>query len=269
MNLELKDKNLLITGGSSGIGKGIATVLAQEGVNLAIASRNPDPEAIEELRRYGTKVIAIRADVSKQDQAVGMVKEAIEKLGHLDFYVNNAAWAWHQPVTKIDSESWQNTLNTNLTGAMWACQTVSQHMIKRGKGGGIVIISSTCKYTLGYTETAYRVSKFGLEALLQNLAAELAPFGIRVNMVTPGHYVTRLTSWDRIDRAKTERFRDKYIPMRRFGNPIEVGGAVVFLLSEVMSSYITGADIVVDGGMHLQPVNILTDEEIRAFNEES
>ena len=267
MDLGLSGKNLLITGGSSGIGKGIATVLAKEGVNLAVASRNPDPEAIEELKSYGTRVEPVRADVSREEQAVGMVEEAVRIFGHLDYYVNNAAWAWHQPITKIDSESWYNTLNTNLTGAMWACRTVARHMISRAAGGGMVIISSTCKYTMGYTETAYRVSKFGLEAVLQNLAAELAPFGIRVNMVTPGHYVTRLTSWDRLDKAATERFRDTYIPMRRFGNPVEVGGAVAFLLSDVMSSYVTGADIAVDGGLHLQPVNVITDEEIRAFNE--
>jgi NAD(P)-dependent dehydrogenase (short-subunit alcohol dehydrogenase family) len=120
MDLEIKGKNCLVTGGASGIGKGIATILAQEGVNLAIASRNPEAKAIEELRAYGTKVESISADVSKEEQAVGMVEKAIEIFGHLDFFVNNAAWAWHEPVTRIDTESWFNTLNTNLSGAMWA-----------------------------------------------------------------------------------------------------------------------------------------------------
>jgi len=265
MDLGLSGKYALITGGSSGIGKGIARVLAQEGVNLGIASRNPDPQAIEELRACGVRVEAIRADVSKEEQAVGMVEEAIKRFGHLDFYINNAAWTWHQPITKIDSESWFNTLNTNLCGAMWASRTVARHMIRRGQGS-IVIVSSTCKFTPGYGETAYRVSKFGLTALMQNLCIELAPFGIRVNMVTPGHYVTRMTGWDRLDKAKVEKFRDQYIPMRRYGEPVEVGGAVALLLSDKVSGYTTGADIVIDGGLQHSPVKVISDEEIRALN---
>ena len=153
MDLGIGGKNCLITGGSSGIGFGVAKVLAQEGVNLAIASRNPDPKAIQELKSHGTNVVAISADVSKEDQAVGMVEEAIEKLGHLDFYVNNAAWTWHEPITKISSESWYKTINTNLSGAMWACRTAAKHMVER-QSGNIIIMSSTSKFTPGYTETS-------------------------------------------------------------------------------------------------------------------
>ena len=266
MNLEIAGKNCLITGGSSGIGLGIAKVLAREGVNLAIASRNPDSTAIEELKSYGINVVAISADVSKIDQAVGMVEEAIEKMGHLDFYVNNAAWSWHQPITKIDEEAWYNTINTNLSGAVFACRTAARHMTERGQGS-FVIISSTSKYTPGYTETAYRCSKMGLNALMQNLATELAPFGIRSNMVTPGHYVTRMTGWDRLEKKLVEKFRDNYIPMRRFGETEEVGYSVALLLSDKCSGYTTGADIVIDGGLSLGPVKVVSDEEIRGLNE--
>lgn len=267
MDLGLAGKNLLITGGSSGIGKGIATILAQEGINLAVASRNPDPITIEELRTYGTRVEVIRADVSKEKHAVRMVEEAIIKFGHLDFFINNAAWTWHQPITKIDSESWYNSINTNLAGAMWACQTAARHMIRR-RQGGIVIVSSTAKFTPRYGETSYRVSKFGLTALMQNLCIELAPYGIRVNMVTPGHYVTRMTGWNRLDKKKVEQFRDNYIPMRRFGEPTEVGGAVALLLSDKVSNYTTGADIVIDGGLQHSPIKVISDDEINALNEQ-
>ena len=267
MDLKLQGKNALITGGASGIGLGIARALANEGVNLAIASRNPDPEAIAELKRTGVQVEAIAADVSREEHAVGMVEEAVKRFGELDFYVNNAAWAWHQPVTRLESQAWFDTLNTNLSAAMWACRTAARHMIPR-RCGGIVIISSTAKFTVGFGEVAYRASKFGLEALMQNLCVELAPFGIRVNMVTPGHYVTRLTGWDRLDRAKVEQFRDRYIPLRRFGETRELGPAVAFLLSDAVSSYTTGADIVVDGGLHHSPINVISDEEIMALNEQ-
>ena len=266
MDLAIAGKTCLITGGSSGIGLGIAKVLAKEGVNLAIASRNPDPKAIEELKAIGVDVVAVSADVSKEENAVRMVEEAIEKLGHLDFYVNNAAWTWHEPITKLCSESWYSTINTNLSGAVFACRTAARHMVQRGQGS-FVIISSTSKFTPGYTETAYRCSKMGLNALMQNLATELAPFGIRSNMVTPGHYVTRMTGWDRLDKKLVEKFRDNYIPMRRYGETEEVGSAVALLLSDKCSGYTTGADIVIDGGLSLSPIKVVSDDEIRGLNE--
>ena len=192
METGLKGKNALITGGSSGIGKGIAVVLAGEGVNLAIASRNPDLEAIKEIESHGVQCVRICADVSKEDQVVRMVDEAVERLGHLDFYINNAAWTWHQPITKLESENWYNTLNTNLSAAMWAAREVAKHMIPR-RSGAIVIIGSTVRFFPAYAETSYRVSKMGLKMLMEQLTIELAPYGIRVNMVTPGHYKTRMT----------------------------------------------------------------------------
>ena len=265
MDLEISGKNCLITGGSSGIGFGIAKVLAEEGVNLAIASRTPDPKAIEELKGYGVNVISVSADVSVEENAVRMVEESIQGLGHLDFYVNNAAWTWHEPITKLTSESWHSTINTNLSGAVFACRTAARHMIQRGQGA-FVIISSTSKYTPGYTETSYRCSKMGLNALMQNLATELAPFGIRSNMVTPGHYVTRMTGWDRLDKKLVEQFRDNYIPMRRYGETQEVGYTVALLLSDKCSGYTTGADVVIDGGLSLGPVKVVSDDEIKSLN---
>ena len=134
MELGLRGKTALITGGASGIGRGIATVLAEEDVALAIASRNPDTAVIEELVEKGIRCVRIQADVSQEDQVQAMVAQAINELGHLDFYVNNAAWSWHQPVTKIDSESWYNTINTNLSACVWACREVCRHMIEHGGG---------------------------------------------------------------------------------------------------------------------------------------
>ena len=267
MDLQIAGKNALITGGSSGIGAGIAMALAEEGVDLAIASRNPDPKTIEQLRQRGVRVEAVSADVSREDQAVGMVERVIEKFGHLDFYVNNAAWTWHQPVTKIDSEAWCNTINTNLSGAVWVCRTISRHMIER-RQGSIVIVGSTARFAPAYCETSYRISKIGLKVLMENLCIELSPFGIRVNMVTPGHFVTRMTGWDRLDKGKTETFRDTCIPMRRFGTCAEVGPAVTFLLSEKTSSYVTGAEIVVDGGLQHRPITVISDDEIQSLNEQ-
>ncbi len=262
MDLGLKGKNALVTGGASGIGRGICLVLAEEGVNLAIASRNPDPAVIEEIASTGVRCIRISADVSQEENAVRMVREAIEGLGHLDYYVNNAAWTWHQPFTKITSESWYKTLDTNLSGCMWACREVAKHMIPR-RSGNIVIIGSTVRFFPAFRETSYRVSKMGLRMLMQNLAIELAPYGIRVNMVTPGHYVTRMTSGISED---VEQKMLKIIPAHRFGEVKEVGYAVAFLLSNRVSGYTIGGDLVIDGGLTLNPLPIYTEEEVFNFN---
>jgi len=258
----LRGKTALITGGSSGIGKGIAMALAGEGVHLAIASRNPAPAAIADLEEQGVRVLRICVDVSAEEQVVRMVQEAVDGLGHLDFYVNNAAWTWHQPITKLESEAWYNTLNTNLSAAMWATREVSKHMIQR-RSGAVVIIGSTVRFFPAYAETSYRVSKMGLKMLMEQLTIELAPYGIRVNTVTPGHYKTRMTG--SVPEEIEEKLKD-IIPLHRFGQPIEVGNAVAFLLSERLSGYTVGADIVIDGGLTMNPLHFRTRQDIDNLN---
>lgn len=262
METELRGKKALITGGASGIGLGIATVLAEEGVDLAIASRNPDAAVIEELKQKAIRCVAIQADVSQEPQVEAMVAKAISELGHLDFYINNAAWTWHQPITKIDSESWYKTINTNLSACVWACREVCRHMIARG-GGSIVIIGSTARLTTSYREAAYRISKTALHILMENLAIEMAPYGIRVNMVTPGHFLTRLTG---NVPPEIERKMLELIPAHRFGKTTEIGYAVAMLLSDRLSGYTTGADLVIDGGLTLNPLPLYSEEEIRNMN---
>jgi glucose 1-dehydrogenase len=259
----LAGKTCLITGGSTGIGLGIARALAREGVHMAVASRNPDADGMTELSQLSDgHAIAIKSDVSSEDGAVGMVKEAIERLGHLDLFVNNAVGAWHQPVTKITSEAYYNTINTNLTSCVWAGREISKHMIAR-RSGSILIVNSTVRFAPAYRETSYRISKMGLKMLTETLAIELAPFGIRVNLLTPGHYPTRLTSG--IPPQIEEKLKAQ-IPLRRFGNPDECGPAAVLLLSDKLSGYTTGTDITIDGGMAIRPLMLISDDEIAKLN---
>ena len=262
MDLGLRGKTALITGGASGIGQGIAQVLAAEGVNLAIASRNPDPAVIDALRATGVRCIAIPTDVSQEAQVVAMVEQAITALGQLDCFINNAAWIWRQPVTQIDAAAWSNTINTNLAACVWACREVAQAMIAR-RQGSIVIIGSTARFTMAYGEALYRLSKVGLHSYMQNLALEMAPYGIRVNMVTPGHFKTRMTG--NIPAAVEDQLRG-LIPAHRFGQPTEVGNAVALLLSDRVSGYTYGADLVIDGGLSLQPLPLFAADEIYSLN---
>lgn len=263
MDTGLKDKTALVTGGSSGIGLGIAKALAREGVKLAIASRKPDPTALEKLRALGVEVMGIEADVSKEEMVINMVRKAIDSFGHLDFYVNNAAWSWHEPVTKLTTEAWMNTINTNLSGCVWACREVAKHMIAR-KEGSILIIGSTAAYHPLYTETAYRVSKTGLIAYMEVLAIELAPYGIRVNMVVPGAFLTRITK--AFFAGEKSKRLTKDIPLKRIGDPDEIGSSAALLLSDKLSSYTTGSILTIDGGIRLRPHQLLSDEDILKLN---
>ncbi len=258
----LRGKTALITGGASGIGLGIARALAREGVDLALASRAPDPVAVEDLRRLGVRTIGVAADVSREDQVVQMVRETIDELGHIDLYINNAAWAWHRPITRLDAESWARTIDTNLSACAWGSREVARHMVAR-RSGSILIIGSTAMVTPLYSETAYRVSKTGLMAMMEVLALELAPFGIRVNMIVPGHFVTRMTAGF---TGQPLEILKRQIPLRRTGQPDEVGPAAVLLLSDTLSPYTTGAALMVDGGLHLHPLPIYSDDEIVAMN---
>lgn len=262
MDTGLKGKNALITGGSSGIGRGIAEVLAEEGVNLVIASRNPDLNVIRQLAEKGIKCTKLNTDVSIEEQVINMVEQAIRELGHIDFYINNSAWAWHKPITKIDSDSWYKTLNTNLSSCMWACREVCKHMIENRKGS-IIIIGSTSRFNPAYKETSYRISKMGLKMYMQNLAIEMAPFGIRVNMITPGHFKTRMTADIPHD---IESNLKNIIPAQSFGNPLDVGYAAAFILSDKLSNYSYGTDLVIDGGLSLRPLDFFTNEEIKSMN---
>jgi NAD(P)-dependent dehydrogenase (short-subunit alcohol dehydrogenase family) len=264
MESQLAEKSALITGGSSGIGLGIALALAQEGANVAIASRKRDRQAEELLRATGVRVSALEVDVSQEAGVQRMVREAIEQLGSIDLFVNNAARALHQPITQIDSRSYQTILDTNLSACLWASREVARHMIARGAGGAMLIVGSTSLYTPGPMEAVYRITKFGLRSLNQSLAVELAPHGIRVNLLVPGHYRTRLTQG--IPAEMEQRIKHE-IPLRRFGEPSECGAAATFLLSSARAGYITGAELLVDGGLSLRPMFFGSDEQLRSLNE--
>ena len=262
MDSGLRGKTALVTAGGSGIGRAIALALAAEGVDVAIASRNPDTNTVREIEAQGVRALRLEVDLRHEQQAAGTMQQALDAFGHLDLYVNNAAWAWHQPVTQITSEAWFDTINTNLGACVWTCREASKHMIARG-GGGILIVGSTAQHARSYGEAAYHVSKAGLKVFMTALAVEMAPYGIRVNMLIPGHFPTKLTAHTPPD-VEARLIRE--IPLRRFGDPAECGGAAILLLSDKLSPYTTGAELVVSGGLHLRPLGLRSDEEIYNMN---
>jgi len=262
MDAGLRGKKCLITGGNTGIGFGIAKALAEEGVELAVAGNRHEPEAMAELAKLSSKAIFRMTDVSRESDAVAMVAWAFEALGGLDLYVNNAGRALPESVTKITSDAHYRTLDTNLTACIWACREVARTMIPR-RAGSILFTNSTVRVAYSYREASYRISKVGLKAYMESLAIELAPFGIRVNQLSPGHFRTPLTA---AVPPRVEAIMTSQIPLRRIAEPEEIGPAAVFLLSDRLSPYITGTDIVVDGGLSIRPLPIYSDDEIQKMN---
>lgn len=262
METGLAGRKGLITGGATGIGLGIARALAREGVQLVVVGLDHVPEAITELEKLNGRTIFLKVDVSEEPGAVDMVRQAIELMDGLDLYVNNAAWTWHEPITEVTSEAFYKSINTNLAACVWACREVSRYMIPR-RAGSVLIVGSTVRVCPSYREASYRISKMGLKTYMETLAIELAPYGIRVNMLTPGGVQTKMVS---NFTPQMEAVVTSVVPLRRFGKADEMGPAAVLLLSDRLSSYTTGADVVVDGGYALRPVPWFTDEELLRLN---
>ena len=248
--MHLSNRKALVTGGGRGIGRSISLRLAREGCSVVInyvKNRQKAEETAKEIKKSGHPVHVVRADVAKTGDAKRLIENAYEKLGGLDLLVNNAAVSFFQAWDEISEETWDRTIDTNLKGAFFCSKYAAEKMIASGNGGSIVNISSTNGRVAEADVLHYNASKGGLEMLTKSLAIELAPYGIRVNAVSPGLIETEHA----MAFLKDPAFREHYfhhIPLGRFGSPDECTGAVVFFASED-SSYITGQSLVIDGGL--------------------
>jgi 3-oxoacyl-[acyl-carrier protein] reductase len=271
MELELAGKNALVTGGERGIGRDICLSLARERVNLAycdIKTEQGQGSTQQAIRDLGCAAFAMEVDVSQEAAVVRWVQASISQLGPIDIFVSNAGIIEWEPITKITLECWNRILAVNLTGAMLCTREVARHMIARKKGV-MLFTSSTIQYHPAYREAAYRVSKIGVQALAETAAIELAPYGIRVNTVSPGlinspNWANGILPKAATDPMTGESFMNN-IPLGRLGLPADVGAAYAFLASD-KASFATGANIVLDGGFTLRPLVLVTQEQIRSMN---
>ncbi len=263
MDSGLAGKRALVTGGGSGIGNAIARALAAEGAHVAIADRHPSDKAVAELLALGVPAHGILADVSDEAEVVRMIDEADARLGGLDLYVNNAAGAWHQPLTRVTRDAFERTMATNLAASVFACREVARRLIARGRGGAILAVGSTATVSAQPGETAYRASKAALKAHIEVAAVELAPFGIRVNLLTPGATDTPFVAGA---SAKQRARACREVPLRREARADEMAPAALFLLSDRLAGYVTGSELIVDGGLRLRPIFGGSDDDLRALN---
>ena len=257
----LKEKNVLVTGGSSGIGQAIAVRFAEYGSNVAINYLREPEEAREtedqvhacmgKVQQEGVQDLLVQGDVSREDDVVKMVAETIEGLGGVDVLVNNAGIQISRPSAELSSEDFDKVLAVNLRGSFLCAREAIRHFLAAEKPGVIVNISSVHQLIPKPNYLGYSTSKGGMQNLTRTLALEYAAKGIRVNGIGPGATVTPINrAW--IDDPEKRRQVEEHIPMQRAGDADEMAGVTAFLASDD-AAYITGQTIFVDGGLTLFP----------------
>ena len=245
--MQASQRTALITGGSSGIGQGIAQVLAEEGYDIAI-TYGKNPEGAEHTRReveaLGRKCHCFQAAMHEAEVPERMVKQAVEALGHIDLLVNNAGKSPFKSLLLSTAEDMDYLYGLNYRGYLLTAGAVARHMVLNGIKGNIIFITSSRAERSYPYDFLYGGLKAAMKRSCESLAMELSPFGIRVNCVAPGATIIRE------DGGRWQDALGVRIPMGRLGTPRENGHVVAFLASE-KAAYITGITVRVDGGLIL------------------
>jgi NAD(P)-dependent dehydrogenase (short-subunit alcohol dehydrogenase family) len=248
MPISVNGKTAIVTGSTKGIGKGIANALSEGGANVVVVSRHQnecDETAKELISRYGYPAIGIKADVTKKEEIDSMVEKVVDKFGRIDILINNAGNAITKRAEDLTEEDFDRILNLDLRAVFFCSQAVGRHMIEQ-RSGKIISISSILGIIGGKQVLPYAVAKGGVLQMTKSLALEWAKYNIQVNAICPGYVITEINR-DVLSDEKVAKDLLKKSPMRRFGQVEEIAGAALYLASDA-SSYMTGQQIVIDGG---------------------
>ena len=258
--MDFNGKTVIITGASSGIGKGIAGAFSQRGANIVIGDINDESSdsLCEELGRNGSKVVFVKTDVTNQEDCRNLVKVAVEKFGKIDVGVNNAGISSMYRVEELPADEWDRVMAVNARGIFLCSQAELIQFKKQNGGGKIVNTASIAGKRAAYFMSHYVASKFAVIGFTKNLALEAAPHNISVNCICPGLVQTdmqkREIKWESSMRGITEEeLRKEYLditPMKRLETTADVANLVLFLASEY-ADFITGEAIDVTGGLGL------------------
>ena len=243
----LKNKNAVVTGATRGIGREIAFTLAENGANVAINYRtlNEDVERlIEELKSYGTNIVAVKCDISDEEEVKNFIAESKKQLGSIDILINNAGITKDGLLMRMKEKDFSDVLDVNLKGTFITTREAASIMMKQ-RHGKIINISSVVGVIGNAGQCNYAASKAGVIGFSKSVARELASRNITVNVVAPGFINTDMTG---VLPEKVKESMLQGIPLKRIGEPKDIANAVLFLASD-LSNYITGQVINVDGGL--------------------
>src|SRR5215469_10219154 len=247
----LQDKVVLITGASTGIGRAAAMGVAEHGADVAFTYFDSTDQnatnTVKAVNALGRRAIALKQDVADPDSAPAFVNEAVRVYGRIDVFVSNAGICPFHPFLDMPHETFERTMRVNLHGAYYMVQAAANQMVAQGRGGSIIAVSSISALVGGEYQTHYTPTKAGVLSLMQSAAIALGRHGVRCNAVLPGTILTDINKDDLSDLNKRASM-EKRIPLGRLGEPDDLAGPIVFLASD-LARYITGAALLVDGGM--------------------
>ena len=252
----LKGKKGFVTGGAGGIGRNVAAAWAEAGADVALVGTPASQERLAPLaeemsKRYGVKIIPLYCDVSDEEQVNQLEKDLIREFGTVDIAHINAGVCLSGDNVDVSYKTWEKVIDIDLTGAFLTAQIAQRIMRKHNHGGSIIITSSSSAYNVKFIDGnpspafTYGTAKAGVSQMARYMAASLAPYGIRVNIISPSYV------WSGIHEGVMDKIGHnaclETVPIKRFGTTEEIQGALLFLASDA-SSYITGIDIPIDGG---------------------
>lgn len=245
--LNEKSKIIIVTGGSRGIGRGIVERLSNSGYTVILNYNESEKEALDiqkKLKKQNIEIDIYKADVSKREQVIKLIKFVIEKYGKIDVLINNAGIDQVKMFTDITDEDWNSIINTNLTSVFYVTQETVKSMINR-KQGCIINISSIWGIIGASCESHYAISKAGIDAMTKSLAKELGPSNIRINSIAPGIIDTDMNK--NLTENELNSIKDE-IPLEKIGRPDDIAKCVEWLIND---TYTTGQIISINGGWNI------------------